>query len=661
MGSTNTYQALSITSFRFLSTKNCVLRDEQNCLKPVHFDNFERLIPCSNKGGSTKIVQKRLYELRQLRTVSSDTFGLTEYASFFKALRDVLNLKDCSKCEKQKLLYDVISHQHKSYPEVARKIGFYIPDEVHEWFWNHVPKTESFNHYFFLLKSDVLLSTSRYCTKFTNRLMKGTEMERQLATFQVFLHDETNIKPIMEKVLKLHTFDSLVVLVKGLAKVKNFRFIESYIQALLQKLEQHSYSGKDRKKQKSLRYVKFNNALLYYLLKSGNVVLFMKTFQEELKFIISSGLINHIDGREHILNFPIHHYLNLLRVSNRQEELFDVISCLQSSSLMKHKLFKEFLMGELIASFQAFRDPKLVCKYVLSSYSSKPSAIILNELGIWGWLYHSKSTTLTASDLTKELKTSSSVLPKSMRIGSAVTVPILTELYRSLLSSASVSLGRGQLKDCLLDLYYKYRSFLSKEASKYRYWRNDTGILNVFLNYIRFQAREPKLAYDILLNFYSQHFAKNVILTTTICPFSIVAYKNYALTQAEISELLQIMHKNGVPLTFKFCSAMVMHCVKIRDEKGARSWYDKILYGGFEIRHMALIQIIKDRGWPFPKKFDQRLLTQLVDDNNSIEEPADSTLFTDEAMFEEGSEPSFNDDDVNRCTSTIKETLKCLS
>ncbi|QHS72541.1 Atp22p [Saccharomyces paradoxus] len=660
VGSAYAYQVLPITNLRSLSTKSCPLESKLNRSYSVQFGDSERLMPCFSKGGSSKNVQKHLYELRQLKSVLSETFGVTEYASFFGSLQNTLHIKNCSESEKKKLLYDIILHQHELYPEVARKIGFYIPDEVHKWFWHHIPKSESFNHYLFLLKNDVLLSTSGYCTKFTNRLMKGTEMERQLATFQIFLHDETNIKLIMEKVLKLHTFDSLAALVNGLAKAKDFRFIKVYIQALLQKLEQHCYSGEDGAKQKSLRFVKFNNTLLYYLLKSGNVELFIKTFQEELKFIINSGLLNHIDGKEHILNFPIHHYLNLLRISNRQEELFNVISCLQSSPLMKYKLFKEFLMGELIASFQAFRDPKLVCKYLLSSYSLKPSANILNALGIWGWLYHTKSTTLTVSELEKELKNNNNILPNTMRIASPVTVPILTELYRSLLSSSFVSLERGQFKNCLLDLYYKYRSFLSREARKYRYWRNDTGILNVFLNYIRFQAREPRLAYDVLLDFYSQPFAKNVNLTTTLCPFSIVAYKNHALTQVELSELLQVMHKNRVPLTFKFCSAMVMHYIKMRDEKGARSWYNKILFGGFEIRHMALIQIIKDQGWPFPKNFDETLLTELIE-NSSIKEPTDSTLFTDEDMFEESSEPRFNDDDVNKCTNIIRETLKILN
>ncbi|CAI4058970.1 Atp22p SKDI_04G5600 [Saccharomyces kudriavzevii IFO 1802] len=659
MGGAFAYQILPIASLRSLFTKSLLLVSKQNCSKVVHFDDFERLMPCHSKHGPSKNVQKHLYELRQLRTVFSETFGITEYASFFESLRDALRLKDPSKTEKKKLLYDIISQQHELHPEVAKNIGFCIPNEVHKWFWYNISKSESFNHYFFLLKNDVLLSTSMYCMNFTNRLMKGTEMERQLVTLQVFLHDEKNIKLIMEKVVKLHTFDSLVALVNGLVKAKNFKFFKSYIQALLLKLEQDCYSGEDATKQKSLRYVRFNNTLLYYLLKSGNVELFMKTFQEELKFITSSGLLNHIDGNEHILNFPIHHYLNLLRVSNRQEELFNVISCLQSSTLMRYKLFKEFLVGELVASFQAFRDPKLVCKYLLSSYSSKPSADILNALGIWGWVYHSKSTILTASELIKELKIHSGILPKTMRIGSPVTVPILTELYRSLLSSNFVSLERDQFKDCLLDLYYKYKTFLSKEANKYRYWRNDTGILNVFLNYIRFHAHEPRLAYDILLDFYSQPFAKNVRLTTVICPFSIVAYKNHELGQAELSELLQLMHKNGVPLTFKFCSAMVMHYIKIRDEKEARSWYNKILYGGFGIRHMALIQIIKDQGWPFPKNFDETLLAQLIEDN-SIEEPTDDTIFTDENMFEESSGPGFNDD-VGKCTNIIKETLKCLN
>ena len=105
---------------------------------------------------------------------------------------------------------------------------------------------------------------------------------------------------------------------------------------------------------------------------------------------------------------------------------------------------------------------------------------------------------------------------------------------------------------------------------------------------------------------------------------------------------------------------MVMHYVKMRDEKGARSWYNKILFGGFEIRHMALIQIIKDQGWPFPKNFDETLLTVLVE-NNNIKEPTDSTLFSDEDMFEEDGKPRFNDDDVNKCTNIVRETLKSLN
>lgn len=48
-------------------------------------------------------------------------------------------------------------------------------------------------------------------------------------------------------------------------------------------------------------------------------------------------------------------------------------------------------------------------------------------------------------------------------------------------------------------------------------------------------------------------------------------------------------------------------------------------------------------------------------ENNNIKEPTDSTLFTDEDMFEEDGKPRFNDDDVNKCTNIIRETLKSLN
>lgn len=103
VGSASAYQILPVVSLRSLSTGAFLLESEKNCLKAMQIRDSERLMPYPSKHGSSKNVQKRVYELRQLKTVLCETFGVTEYASFFESLRHALHSKELSKPEKRKL------------------------------------------------------------------------------------------------------------------------------------------------------------------------------------------------------------------------------------------------------------------------------------------------------------------------------------------------------------------------------------------------------------------------------------------------------------------------------------------------------------------------------------------------------------------------------
>lgn len=566
------------------------------------------------------VVDPELFEMSMYRKL-----GPKQYMSFIKALRSTIKRKDMSVEAKKERLYRIISFQHELYPEASKKNGFMIVDDVHQWFWEKLSKAESFGHYYFLIKNDVHLSSSPYLWNFTKRLMQGSEMELQLATFQIFLHDQSHQATFHNKFTKLYSFGSMILLVNKILCGKDLRFIKVYLAALLHKMELLKTS-QGRTASNRLHFVHFSNTLLYYLSQTANIEMFLETFEIQLKHMRRVGLLDDPKETFRLLQRPLNFVLKLLRQRGLQEEVFRFISIINRVCVSRNRDFNDRVAVELLSSLRSFNDPKLTCQYIISAFKDKQTAELLNELGLWGAAFHQSPQRLPEAALRAEAHAHDDLVPDSLQIGETPTIAVLTECYRVILFTNAKTMGSEEYEQFLLDLYKNYKKAL--QQNRFRGAKHDTGILSIFLHNIRLELKNSKLAYEILKDFYAQRFASNVRITSKVCPFSLVAYKNYEITQAEVSDLLSIMQSNGISLHLRFCVAMVLRFLKLNNLVEARSWYDKILHASFDVRHTLLIKAIRDNGWDYPKNFDMSLLDE-------IDNP--STTTSDDALFLEGS------------------------
>lgn len=485
--------------------------------------------------------------------------------------------------------------------------------------------------------------------------MQGSEMEFQLATFQIFLHEKSHQSTFHAKFSKLYSFDAMNVLVNKILSSKDFRFIETYLAALLVKMEQPTMYGNllSTKKKQSL-FVQFSDTLLYYLSQTGNIEMFLQTFSIVLNYMQKVGMVNDSRSASHLLHRPLHFVLKLLRLKGLQEEVFRFITIIQQVQGKKNTEFNKHIITELISSLRSFNDPKLTCQYILSAFQKFRTGELLNELGIWGSVFHQSPRKLSSATLTEEIKSQEKFLPQSMRINDVAGIPVLTELYRVLLSTSARTMGREHFQNFLLELYSNYTVALKQ--NKFKNWRHDTGILSVFLHNIRLELGNLKLSYEILKDFYSHDFASKVRTTSHACPFSLVVYKNYEISQLEVSHLLSLMHTNKVPLRFRFCTAMVLRYLKLGNPKEAYTWYKKITYAGFDVRHSVLIKAIVDNGWEYPKNFDESLLDKI--DNTTTELNDDFLFLEGDGEFDDSGSHKTRDE---RSLSELIDLVKTLN
>lgn len=579
------------------------------------------------------VTDPMLFEMSMYRKL-----GPKQYLSFTKALKTTIENRDISIEDKKVRLYRIISLQHDLYPEAAKKDGFIISDDVHKWFWDNLPRAESFDHFYFLIKSDIHLSSCPHVRKFTKRLMQGSEMELQLATFQLFLHDEAHRVTFHNKFSKLYSFGSMIILVNKILNGKDFRFIKIYLAALLHKMELLKSPQSQSRSNRAL-FIHFSNTLLYYLAQTGNTQMFLEAFAIQLKHMQRVGLLDDSNVASRLLQRSLNFVLKLLRQKGLQEEVFRFIGIIQKVCIDKDRNFNERVIVELMSSLRSFNDPKLTCQYVLSAFKNEKTGQLLNELGIWGAVFHQSPQVLPEKVLSAETKAQEELLPKSLQIDEIPSHAVLTEFYRVILFTNARIMGLEEYQNFLLDLYKNYTKAL--RLKKFKGVKHDTGILSVFLHNIRLELSNPKLAYEVLTDFYSHSFASNVRITSKICPFSLVTYKNNHISQMELSNLLYLMQSNGVALRLRFCIAMILRFLELNNLVEARSWYDKILQARFDIKHKLLIKAIRDNGWEYPRNFDMSLLDEI--DNPSTE-------VNDDTLFLEGSS-EFEDSGSYACDS----------
>ncbi|CCC70801.1 hypothetical protein NCAS_0F03170 [Naumovozyma castellii] len=629
----------SMTTVRKFRTANNRLR--------THFgDDYQRIHASLLKHSNDP-------ELLKLGTF--EKFSPVQYAYFIKLLRSTIANKKLTKLQIRNRLYRIITRETDIFYGMKGHSVFVLPDDIHQWFFYNIPKEESFKHYYFLIKKRIHLSASPNVWNFTKRLLQGSELELQLATFQIFLHDESSQEIFRKNFVDLYDFNAMVQVFNKLLQKGDYRFVTFYLIALIEKLEKSNSRRRMTIQSRSIAFLKFNNALMHCISRIGDLKLFSLVFKFQLAYLEQTNVIHENPKILNLLNKPLHDFLRILRKKGLHNELFQTILKIQEMPTTKSYMFKKYVIGELISSVSSFNDPKLTCQYVLSVPNPKSLAMTLNKLGLWGCIFHSSSKILSEDDVTMQLNSIPRVLSSTMCIKEEHNIHFLTELYKVLLATNHTVLDKEKYKEFLLFLYHNYLTVLKEGGLT---WMLDSRILYVLLYHVREHLKDDFLSYQLLKTFLNSPVSKKMKISGTACPFTLVLYDNYAIQQQDISDLLTSMNEHGMPISFNFCVSMVFRYLDWNNKGEAYKWYQKIVYGNFEIRHRRLIEAIKSNKWEFPKHFNRELL-ETPDDNEPNFDGIDDIRRTELLLENEDDDGRKEEEEIGE-VKTIIEMLSAI-
>ncbi|SCU93074.1 LAMI_0E13124g1_1 [Lachancea mirantina] len=547
--------------------------------------------------------------------------GKQQFAAFSKYVVFIVH-SNLATDEKKKALYGAIRLQHALYPKVAGEKGILIPEKVHDWFWLNLPRTQSFAHYYFLIQNNVLLSSAAV-QRFSSRLLKGSEMEQQLATFQIFLQRPEHCSMFDEKFVLLNNFTHCCRLTQVLIRQKDFRHVESFFKALLVQLSTLGTTYECRNYgERSSMLLKFVNTILLYLRASGNTELFLQTFTTVFDLISMQKL----DAS--FLHKPLIIAVVYLRGIRQYGQALKLISYAQDLPTKSGFLFKQMLIGELLTTFRRLGDFPMILKYVPAAFSHPKTAILLNKLGLRGLADGGLAEPVPESQLHQELASTAPMTPVLPKLRKRIlpNSVVLTELYRAAMQFTCNVLERERFKGLILKLYDNYKKTLLSD--KQLFFFHDYGVINVLLHTLRFQLKEHRMAFVMLKDFMELPIKTYGSPSHT---FGLVLYNNYALSQSEVSSLLVLMDKKNASVDFKIIVSMILRHLRWEQEDEAHSWFKKLTHARFPLEHKALIQQAVMRNWKLPSHVD----TSFLQESSPEPAPDCSTDDLDELLKEE--------------------------
>ena len=590
-------------------------------------------------GYSYRILSDNLVQLsgypELLRMSLYRYLGKDQYATFSRNLQSIIESSDAiSVQDKRRRIYDLIHLQYTMFSSSRREYCLTLPDAIHKWFSKNLSRDELFGHCLFLIKNRVSLSSSPHIQKLIYRLLRGSELERQLVTFEFFLRRQKKSvdEEILDRFVSLYNFNDMVLIFNSVVRTRksiiwdnaelngSVSLTEFYLQALTQKLVLYRERGSsvggslnDERKKLAKRFVQFTNELLFLLADRGELTLFMSVFKLLVTFVKENASILSPKDPTSVMNLlhrPIIHSFKLLRANEAQDLIFTLVSTVSQLPFCKTHQFKTRLVYELARSLRYFNDPKLLCQFVVSAIKRPDPVALLNDLGIWGAVFHSNVTVLPMETVQRDMESINRSFPSSMRTDLDRPAPILNEVYRTLLTTSSVVMTPLQYRTLLEKLYLHYRTTLNKSYKSHYMWKQTSGIINRLVSEMLYTVKDPKLAHDTLLDFYTQQFANKIKTEPGNCPFSTVLYGlRHVLTPLEVSQILQLMETLKIPLTFKACVAMIFINLSRHKISEAHTWYKKILVAGFDIRHHSLIEVAQKYSWELPANIDTAALS----------------------------------------------------
>lgn len=581
------------------------------------------------------------YMRNVIRMFMSRKVGSVQLVAFLNVMNSVFVSKKLSVTEKIDQSYWLINGQCNLFPEFYNKKTITLSNYMHQWYLNYLEPEQYSDHYKFLINSNVNLSSSKYIHKLRSKMLNQGQQNLKLISFQYFLEKDDTKDVFIKKFIKLYDFISIIQIFSLLVKKNDFRFIEYYFASLLKSLEDIKVQSKNE------LLIKFNNLLLYFLLKQNNVSMFLQVFQYQIK------LINLIEGFDPIVKKkicckPLHMCLVLLRKNGYQEEVFQSFSTfhqLCSNSTRKDRAFKNLLMQELIDIILSFNDPKLVLSYIMSMYHTPNSAKLLNELGLWGIIMHHKRTLLSDTQLKKDFNSIGRFLPASQIVKTIPPMGIIQKLYQSLLENKYHNAINNEYKSLIIYLFEKLKN---ADISKIY---DSTVILSLLLSSLRKNLREDKLAINLLLEYFEGRKPSEMIryLHYKRTPFAAALYNNKHITSSQMESIKRLMEENKCPMTFEIYSTLIFHHLKLQQVYEAYAYYKKLLDDGFSVKHHFLIEAAKKYDWELPVGYIPEL-TEIENSSSPVTDSdhvgPDKSFSQQDQSWEEALSDDFEDDQV---------------
>ena len=562
-----------------------------------------------------------------------------QYKEFVRTLLQIIRDDDNKHADSvqytMKKLYATIYCQRQVFPTLKPGAAIVLPDEVHKWFYRNIEKSNSFQHYYFLIQNDISLSSSTHIRKFTTRLLQGSATERELATFEYFLKRPEIFKTkekLAQKFVSLHSFYDLYTFTnialnnsthsRNNTGIMTSDHITFYLQAVLQKIVYYKAHtdkrGENNDKRLAVQFVKLVVQLLMVVSKEGNVKQFTSVLSTLMAFMKSNPNIDHKTYQK-MMHKPIICMFSMLQRSKNPDAVFSLAHHIgEMDGIRNSYILKTLIMNQIIRSLRYFNDPKITCQFLISASPKNNIALVLNELGIWGTVFHSSAGhPILIETVERDVSQMTAMIPSALQVKSdELSVP-LAETYRTVLSSNAVMMKPAEYREFFIQLYSNYIKFMEERAATQYFWKHDTVILKCFISSAMVNLRDKKLILDIILNFYSKPFSKKVRNYGRDDPFAMVLYNDQALTQEQVSTLLRLMDERNIPLTFKLCSSMVFRYLGWGDIKVAHDWYRKILESKFPLTHAPLLEVARHNKWELPESMDNDLL-QGADANEEV-------------------------------------------
>lgn len=536
-----------------------------------------------------------------------------QYDMFVKTLSHLRTKKGYDRPTRRKELYKAIELHRWCNPKITKESGILLPEDIHKWFYMFVPKEDRLSHYNFLIENNVVIAGDS-AERFQSLMLTGSQLEYQVATFQHFIRDPTKRHLFEEKFIIMHAFKPIKNVVDTLIENNDIEHIKEYFDALITRLEHIEL--KNEKIPYVIRKSYFNQfmlSLLCFARHTYSVEMFLQVTQEFLNSLPKNTPVTFIQK-------PLAEIISHFQKNQDTETVFKLMSLFDKFALTKpNSKFTNEMLGRIVHSLRSFNDPKLTMSYILSTYCDEKTRIRLNSLGLWCLIFDNKFGHLPLQaikhpEMRKKYITVN--VPKRLKYKGTPDTAILNELYIVVFDYYKKKLSKEEYKELVLKCFSAYCHYLKKDLPDNERWKIDTSILRTMIHRAKYDLRDNRLAFDMLIKFYSLNLKPR--FDSKSAPFGLVLYGNDSISQEEFNQVLKLMQECNAPMDSKLFITIILRFLKSDDIHSAHEWYNRFLKVGFHLKHFTLIEEAKRLEWTVPETAEKYY--QECEEKNKLEE-----------------------------------------